>query len=159
VARAKATQKLKRREDPALLELLRDGNVPKGDVFIRMLESGADPNIAAKGGSGGVQAGVTPLLAAAAWGALDEMRLLIAAGADVQCTSPTTPGHTALHIVAGGNIEVWGADKVQGMCRLLVHADPMLLHVRNHDGKVPIDWAKSRQKSKTVRFLTELSNF
>lgn len=157
VSRAKATRSARRREDPALLELLRDGNTPKGDAFIRMLESGADPNIVAKGGSGGVQAGVTPLLAAAAWGSLNEMRLLIAAGADVTATSPSNPGHTALHIVAGGNIEVWGEDKVQGMIRLLVHKNPELLTMKNHDGKNPSDWARSRQKSKTVKFLAEFS--
>ena len=87
--------------------------------FLKMLEAGADPNTVSTGGGSGFAVGMTPLLAASSWGKVDEVRLLIAAGADLHVRTPNMQ-QTAMHLVAGGNIESWGVDKTMGLLRLLV---------------------------------------
>jgi len=84
-----------------------------------MLEAGADPNTVSTGSGSGFAVGMTPLLAASSWGKVDEVRLLIAAGADLHVRTPNMQ-QTAMHLVAGGNIESWGVDKTMGLLRLLV---------------------------------------
>ena len=85
-----------------------------------MLEAGADPNTVSEGSGSGFAVGMTPLLAASSWGKVDEVRLLIAAGADLHVRTPNMQ-QTAMHLVAGGNIDSWGVDKTMGLLRLLVH--------------------------------------
>ena len=90
-----------------------------GFRFLKMLEAGADPNTVSTGSGSGFAVGMTPLLAASSWGKVDAVRLLIAAGADLHVRTPNMQ-QTAMHLVAGGNIESCGVDKTMGLLRLLV---------------------------------------
>lgn len=82
-----------------------------------MLAAGADPNTLSEGSGSGFAVGMTPLLAASSWGKVDEVRLLIAAGAELRVRTPNMQ-QTAMHL---GNIESWGVDKTMGLLRFLVH--------------------------------------
>lgn len=141
VRRAEATKKLSRYPEEKLLSCFTEGLAPGSEAFLKMLEAGADPNTVSTGSGSGFAVGMTPLLAASSWGKVDGVRLLIAAGADLHVRTPNMQ-QTAMHLVAGGNIESWGVDKTMGLLRLLVQKAPELLSEKNAQGKTPLDCAK-----------------
>mmetsp|Transcript_8090 Transcript_8090/g.18931 ORF Transcript_8090/g.18931 Transcript_8090/m.18931 type:complete len:169 (+) Transcript_8090:134-640(+) len=155
VRRAEATKKLTRHPDQKLLSCFTEGLAPGQDVMLKMLEGGSDPNTVSEGSGSGFAVGMTPLLAAASWGKVDEVRLLLAAGADVKVRTPNM-NQTAMHLVAGGNIESWGVEKTMGLLRLLVHKAPELLVEKNALGKTPLDCAKYEKKRQQAAYLASL---
>lgn len=155
VKRAEATKRLDRHPDQKLLSCFTEGLAPGQDAMLKMLESGSDPNTMSEGSGSGFAVGMTPLLAAASWGKVDEVRLLIAAGADLRVRTPNM-SQTAMHLVAGGNIESWGVEKTMGLLRLLVHKAPELLAEKNALGKTPLDCAKYEKKRQQAAYLASL---
>mmetsp|Transcript_24057 Transcript_24057/g.50335 ORF Transcript_24057/g.50335 Transcript_24057/m.50335 type:complete len:329 (+) Transcript_24057:24-1010(+) len=155
VQRAEATKRLDRHPDQKLLSCFTEGLAPGQDAMLKMLEAGSDPNTVSEGSGSGFAVGMTPLLAAASWGKVDEVRLLIAAGADLRVRTPNM-NQTAMHLVAGGNIESWGVEKTMGLLRLLVHKAPELLAEKNALGKTPLDCAKYEKKRQQAAYLASL---
>eukprot|EP00435_Cladocopium_sp_Y103_P050312 s606_g15.t1 len=92
--RAEKTKSIPRHPDPAIISCFKDGYSPGHEALVKMLESGIDPNTPSPGTGSGFAAGMTAILAAASWGKVDDIRLLIAAGADLKVRSPNI-GHTA----------------------------------------------------------------
>ncbi|CAK9110544.1 Putative lipase ATG15 (Autophagy-related protein 15) [Durusdinium trenchii] len=135
-------------------ELLRQGIEIRGltATFLKMLAAGADPNTLSEGSGSGFAVGMTPLLAASSWGKVDEVRLLIAAGAELRVRTPNMQ-QTAMHL---GNIESWGVDKTMGLLRFLVHRAPELLSEKNAAGKTPLDCAKYEKKRQQAAYLSSL---
>eukprot|EP00438_Fugacium_kawagutii_P018181 Skav226125 [mRNA] locus=scaffold1047:242848:268601:- [translate_table: standard] len=95
----------------------------------------------------GFATGMTALLAAASWGKVDDIRLLIAAGADLKVRSPNI-GHTVLHIAASASVDTGGVERIHvwtsAMLRMIIEADP----------ETPAEWAKHEKKRHHSAFLT-----
>eukprot|EP00930_Biecheleria_cincta_P087498 TRINITY_DN76722_c0_g1_i1.p1 TRINITY_DN76722_c0_g1~~TRINITY_DN76722_c0_g1_i1.p1 ORF type:complete len:405 (-),score=70.58 TRINITY_DN76722_c0_g1_i1:162-1331(-) len=153
ISRAEKTKQLVRFSDPTILSCFTEGLAPGSEGLLRMLEAGSDPNTMSAGVGSGFAAGMTPLLAACSWGKVDEVRLLIAAGADLSAKTPGI-GHSAAHLVAGGNFQSWGTEKTLCLLRLLIDKAPALLQERNSMGKTPLDHAKYEKQRPQVNFLT-----
>eukprot|EP00913_Durusdinium_trenchii_P035164 g32896.t1 len=120
---------------PFLTRPFRVGKVfPSGQALVKMLESGIDPDTPSTGTQSGFVVGMTPILAAASWGKVDDIRLLIAAGADMTARSPNI-GHTVLHIAASASVDTGGVDRIHAMLRMIIDADPSLLAAKNGMGK------------------------
>ncbi|CAJ1327414.1 unnamed protein product [Effrenium voratum] len=155
VRRAEKTKTLERHQDQRLLSCFTEGLAPGPEALLRMLEAGSDPNTISTGGGSGFAPNMTPLLAASSWGKVDEVRLLLAAGVDTTVTTPNMR-QTCMHLVAGGNIERWGAEKTMGLLRLLVDKAPELLTVKNAMNKTPLDCAKYEKKRQQAAYLQNL---
>eukprot|EP00440_Ansanella_granifera_P014486 gb/GFBE01015744.1/.p1 GENE.gb/GFBE01015744.1/~~gb/GFBE01015744.1/.p1 ORF type:complete len:359 (+),score=88.09 gb/GFBE01015744.1/:1-1077(+) len=152
--RAEVTKKnLSRSPNQAMVSGFRDGYTPGPEGLLKMLEAGADPDTPSEGFASGFMKGMTPLLAAASWGKVDEMRILKAAGANLHAKTPNF-GHSLLHVVAGGNVESWGTEKTHAMLRLILDWDPEFLTIKNEQGKTAADWAKHEKKRQSAAFLT-----
>jgi len=154
ISRANFTKKLTPKHDEQkLISSFREGYAPGAEGLLRMLEAGGDPNTVSVGSAqSGFAVGMTPLLAAASWGKVDELRLLLHAGADIHAKAPPLD-NTILHVVAGGDTTSWGMDKAFAMTRMLIEQEPNLLLVKNNRGKTPQDWAKHEKKPKLAQFI------
>lgn len=151
--RAEATKKIRRHSDQAILACYKDGYSPGHEALVKMLESGIDPDTPSTGTQSGFVVGMTPILAAASWGKVDDIRLLIAAGADMTARSPNI-GHTVLHIAASASVDTGGVDRIHAMLRMIIDADPSLLAAKNGMGKTPAEWAKHEKKRHHSAFLS-----
>jgi len=153
IARAKFTKTLPKHDEQKLISSFREGYAPGPEGLLRLLEAGGDPNtISAGAAQSGFAAGMSPLLAAASWGKVDELRLLLHAGADIHAKAPPLE-NSILHVVAGGDTTSWGMDKAFAMTRLIIELEPNLLLVKNNRGKSPQDWAKHEKKPKLAAFI------
>lgn len=141
ISRAEKTKKISRFPDSRMISSFTEGLAPGSEGLLRMLEAGSDPNIVSEGAGSGFAAGMTPILAACSWGKVDEVRVLIAAGADLSARTPGI-GHSALHLVAGGNFQSWGTEKTLCLLRLLLDKAPNLLEEKNSMGRTPLDHAR-----------------
>lgn len=151
--RAEKTKSIPRHPDPAIISCFKDGYSPGHEALVKMLESGIDPNTPSPGTGSGFAAGMTAILAAASWGKVDDIRLLIAAGADLKVRSPNI-GHTVLHIAASASVDTGGVERIHAMLRMIIEADPELLASKNGMGKTPAEWAKHEKKRHHSAFLT-----
>jgi len=151
--RAEQTKTLQRHQDPAIISCFKDGYSPGHEALVKMLEAGIDPDTPSPGTGSGFAVGMTPLLAAASWGKVDDIRLLIAAGANMRVRSPNI-GHTVLHIAASASVDTGGVDRIHAMLRMIIEADPELLASKNGMGKTPAEWAKHEKKRHHSAFLT-----
>mmetsp|Transcript_93621 Transcript_93621/g.166578 ORF Transcript_93621/g.166578 Transcript_93621/m.166578 type:complete len:395 (+) Transcript_93621:49-1233(+) len=153
-ARAKRTRNIPRHEDQDLIKGFREGWFSPGcDELLRQLESGMDPNTESIGGNG-FAPGMTAFLAAVGHGKPDEMRILLAAGADVAARTPA--GRSALHIVADGDVAAWKKENADAMLRILVDADPALVQARDRQNKRPIDLLREHQKEWFKKNMPEM---
>jgi len=154
VARARWTRTLpNKHEDQELLSCFREGYAPGSEDLLRMLETGSDVNtVSWSAKDSGFKEGMTPLLACASWGNVEELRILIAAGADLHAKAPPFD-NTVLHVVIGGDIKSWGEKKAEGMIRLILESHPNVVMVKNNRGKTPENWARHEMKFKLAEYI------
>ncbi|MBL8134314.1 MAG: ankyrin repeat domain-containing protein [Anaerolineae bacterium] len=107
------------------------------EIVKLLLEAGADVTVVDPGMK------ATALHAASYAGRTDVARLLVAAGIDIDKQGPYN-GYTALHdAIWQNNIDT---------AKVLIEGGANL-HLKNHDGQTPLDFARGKHRSEIARMI------